>query len=76
MYKIECEVMAVAGAGTKTLKNIAEITGNKDEDGNTNRDLDQDSKPGNLTDDQIKNYGTSSKEDDDDFEDFKIVTKG
>ena len=73
--QIECEVMAVAGAGTKTLKNIAEITGNKDEDGNTNRDLDQDSKPGNLTDDQIKNYGTTSKEDDDDFEDLKLLPK-
>lgn len=73
--QIECEVMAVAGASTKTLKNIAEITGNKDEDGNTNRDLDDDSTPDNLTDDQIKNYGTSSKEDDDDFEDLKLLPK-
>ena len=67
--------MAVAGASTKTLKNIAEITGNKDEDGNTNRDLDRDSTPDSLTDDQIKNYGNTSKEDDDDFEDLKLLPK-
>ena len=73
--QIECEVIAVAGSSIKNLKNIAEITGNKDEDGNTNRDMDRDSTPDNLTDDQINNYGNTSKEDDDDFEDLKLLPK-
>lgn len=71
--QIECEVIANAGAITKNLKNIAEITGNKDEKGNTDRNIDNDSTPGSLTDNQIKNYGTTSKEDDDDFEDLKLL---
>ena len=74
--KIECEVIATASASTKNLKNIAEITAHKDENGNTNREnLDDDSQPGSLTDDQIDNYGTTSKQDDDDFEDLKLLPK-
>ena len=74
--QIECEVIATAGATTKNLKNIAEITEHKDEEGNINKeDLDRDSQPGSLTSDQINNYGTTSKQDDDDFEDLKLLPK-
>ena len=37
--------------------------------------MDRDSTPDNLTDDQINNYGNTSKEDDDDFEDLKLLPK-
>ena len=73
--QIECEVVAVAGSSTKNLKNIAEITANKDKDGNTNVDLDRDSKPNSLTQEDIDKYGTTSKQDDDDFEQLILQPK-
>lgn len=69
--QIECEVIATPGATTKNMKNVAEITGHKDENGNTGTNLtDRDSTPGSLTDNQINNYGEqpNNYQDDDDFE--------
>ena len=71
--QIECEVIATS-AVAKHLKNVAEIS--KEE--NTENLKDRDSTPGNLKEDQIKNYnpGTSTKgkgyEDDDDYEDLLL----
>ena len=63
--QIECEVTAESPAiGKTTLKNIAEITG-------ANGGKDVDSTPDNVNKD---NYGSTSQEDDDDFED--LVLKG
>ena len=71
--QIECEVTATS-AVAKHLKNVAEIS--KEE--NAENLKDRDSTPGNLTENQIKNYnpGTSTKgkgyEDDDDYEDLLL----
>ena len=71
--QIECEVIATS-AVAKHLKNVAEIS--KEE--NAENLKDRDSTPGNLTENQIKNYnpGTSTKgkgyEDDDDYEDLLL----
>ena len=71
--QIECEVIANS-AVAKHLKNVAEIS--KEE--NAENLKDRDSTPGNLKEDQIKNYnpGTSTKgkgyEDDDDYEDLLL----
>ena len=67
--EIECEVIATIGTENKTLKNIAEITMHKDEDGNTTV-TDRDSQPNNV---DKNNYGTTSQEDDDDFEDLVVL---
>ena len=67
--EIECEVIATIGTENKTLKNIAEITMHKDKDGNTEAE-DRDSKPNNV---DKNNYGTTSQEDDDDFEDLVVL---
>ena len=72
--EIECKVVATTISGNN-LKNIAEITGSK----NDLNIPDKDSKVNNLTDDQKNTYnpGTSEKgkgyEDDDDYEDLKLV---
>ena len=71
--QIECDVIATS-AVAKHLKNVAEIS--KEE--NAENLKDRDSTPGNLTENQIKNYnpGTSTKgkgyEDDDDYEDLLL----
>ena len=73
---IACEVTATAGDTSKILKNVAEITGQKDKNGNTK---DVDSTPNNLTTAQKQNYnpGTSTRgwgyEDDDDYEDVILL---
>jgi len=74
--QIECEVIATPEATTKHLKNIAEITAHKDINGNTGNNLtDRDSRPNSLTSDDINNYGTTSKQDDDDFEQLILQPK-
>ncbi len=66
--QIECEVTAsVTGNDTK-LKNIAEITGATDSDGEDMTD--RDSTPNNV---DKNNYGDKSQEDDDDFEDLIML---
>jgi len=71
--QVECEVVANS-VSAKHLKNVAEIS--KEE--NAENLKDRDSTPGNLTENQIKNYnpGTSTKgkgyEDDDDYEDLLL----
>ena len=66
--QIECEVTADVATDNKTLKNIAEITGHRDENGNTAvNDTDRDSQPGNV---DLDRYGNTSQQDDDDFEDL------
>lgn len=67
--EIECEVTAVVESKNQNLKNIAEITMHKDEDGNTTV-TDRDSQPNNV---DKNNYGTTSQEDDDDFEDLVVL---
>ena len=67
--EIECEVIATAGTENKTLKNIAEITAHKDKDGNTTV-IDRDSQPDNV---RINDYGNTSQQDDDDFEDLTLL---
>lgn len=67
--EIECEVTAVVESKNQNLKNIAEITMHKDKDGNTEAE-DRDSKPNNV---DKNNYGTTSQEDDDDFEDLVVL---
>ena len=67
--EIECEVTAVVESKNQNLKNIAEITMHKDEDGNTTV-TDRDSQPNNV---DKNNYGTTSQEDDDDFEDLIML---
>ena len=69
--EIECKVVAPAQSTDQKLKNIAEITGHKDKDGNESI-IDRDSQPDNV---KIDNYGTTSQEDDDDFEDLIMFGK-
>ncbi len=77
--QIECEVIAVDSGTDKILKNVAEITECKDENGNTITD--RDSVPADLTEDQKKNYNPGTSErgwgyyDDDDYEDLKMPAK-
>ena len=69
--QIECEVTAVVSDEDTKLKNIAEITGATDIDGNIIPDdlIDRDSTPDNV---DVPGYGNESQEDDDDFEDLII----
>lgn len=67
--QIECEVAPTATK--ETLKNIAEITAHKDVHGNT-AVVDRDSQPDSLTENQKNNYGETSKQDDDDFENLTL----
>ena len=62
--EVECKVVATVQSTDQSLKNIAEITANKDKDGNET-EIDRDSQPNNVN---TNNYGTTSQEDDDDFE--------
>ena len=62
--QIECEVIAEAQEQDKIFKNVAEITAHKDKNGNTDV-IDRDSTPNNVS---PSIYGTTSQEDDDDFE--------
>lgn len=70
--QIECKVVATITDKDQTFKNIAEITGHKDIDGNTGN-IDRDSKPGNVTTNP-NNYNPKNptkgmgEEDDDDFD--------
>ena len=72
--EIECVVSANVTEVTQRFKNVAEITGDADE--NKNEITDRDSTPENLTDLQKNNYnpGTSEQgwgyEDDDDYEEL------
>lgn len=66
--EIECEVTATVQTNDTLLKNVAEITKQTDADGNTVKD--RDSIPDNVNKD---NYGTTSQEDDDDFEQLIIL---
>lgn len=66
--QVECEVTAHVGQDDINLKNIAEITGATDSEGNDMTD--RDSTPDNVDKD---NYGNTSQEDDDDFEDLVIL---
>ena len=74
--QIECEVVANRGTANISLKNVAEITGDLDE--NKNEVDDRDSTPENLTEEQKNNYnpGTSEQgwgyEDDDDYEELVL----
>ena len=63
--EIECEVTMTAGNENIVLKNIAEITS----DSNIYQEKDRDSEPGNV---DLSTYGTTSQEDDDDFEQLVI----
>ncbi|MCI9177405.1 MAG: Cys-Gln thioester bond-forming surface protein [Clostridia bacterium] len=67
--QIECEVTAAVTDKDQSLKNIAEITKNRDEDGNPVED--RDSTPNNV---DKNNYGETNQEDDDDFE--NLILKG
>ena len=69
--QIECEVIATVSSKDNVLKNIAEITKHADKDGNETV-KDEDSTPDNVKRD---NYGTTSQEDDDDFEQLIIPGK-
>ena len=77
--EIECIVNANASEYTQSLKNIAEITDDADE--NKNPITDRDSIPENLSEDEKKDYnpGESTKgwgyEDDDDYEELIIPGK-
>lgn len=66
--QIECEVTAKVSNDDIKLKNIAEITGATNSDGEDM--LDRDSTPDNVN---VPDYGTTSQEDDDDFEDLIIL---
>lgn len=72
--EIECEVTASAGVSEKELKNIAAITGYADKNGNA-INTDRDSQPNKFTQTELDNYGTTSKQDDDDFERLKLLPK-
>ncbi len=63
--EIECKVTMTAGNENIILKNIAEIIS----DSNIYNEKDRDSEPDNV---DIPNYGTTSQEDDDDFEQLVI----
>ena len=69
--QIECEVTATVQSKDTILKNIAEITAHSDESGNT-QVIDRDSTPNNV---DSSKYGTTSQEDDDDFEQLIIIGK-
>ena len=69
--EVECKVVAPTQSTDQRLKNIAEITAHKDKDGNETV-IDRDSQPNNVNKD---NYGTTSQEDDDDFEDLIMFGK-
>ena len=69
--QIECEVIATISSKDNVLKNIAEITKHADKDGNETV-KDEDSTPDNVKRDD---YGTTSQEDDDDFEQLIIPGK-
>ncbi len=64
--QIECEVVAKVSSADTKLKNVAEITGAT----NTEGEIDRDSTPNNV---RVQGYGTTSQEDDDDFEDLIIL---
>ena len=66
--QIECEVTARTSEDDINLKNVAEITGATDSEGNNMTD--RDSTPGNV---DVPGYGEESQEDDDDFEDLVIL---
>ncbi len=68
--QIECEVTARVKDTDTSLKNIAEITGATNSDGEDMTD--RDSTPDNVN---VPGYGDSSQEDDDDFEDLVIPGK-
>ena len=68
--QIECEVIAKVTQTDTKLKNIAEITGATDSEGE--EVTDRDSTPNNVDRDE---YGNQSQEDDDDFEDLVILGK-
>ncbi len=68
--QIECEVIATVQNKDNILKNIAEITKQTDKDGNEIKDRDSD--PNNVDKDK---YGTTSQEDDDDFEQLVLSGK-
>ena len=74
--QIECVVTKEVSQNDVSLKNIAEIT--KDADENKNEITDRDSVPGNLTTDQKNNYNPGSSEqgwgyeDDDDYEELVL----
>ena len=69
--EIECKVVATVQSTDQKLKNIAEITAHKDKDGNETV-TDRDSQPNNVN---TNNYGTTSQEDDDDFENLIMFGK-
>ena len=77
--QIECEVVAIDTGADQILKNVAEITECKDENGKAVTD--RDSVPADLTEDQKQNYNPGESEkgwgyyDDDDYEDLKISAK-
>ncbi len=66
--QVECEVIAKVG-DNDSLKNIAEITKHSDSKGNESI-VDRDSTPHNV---DKENYGNTSQEDDDDFEQLVIL---
>ena len=66
--QIECEVVARVTEEDTELKNVAEITGATDSEGEDMTD--RDSTPDNV---DVPGYGDSSQEDDDDFEDLVIL---
>ncbi len=66
--QIECEVTASVTESNINLKNIAEITGATNDEGLPDRD----STPDNV---RVDGYGTTSQEDDDDFEDLVMLGK-
>ena len=68
--QIECIVDVSSSSEDINLKNIAEITGATDEDGNDMTDID--STPDNV---DVPGYGDESQEDDDDFEDLVVLGK-
>ena len=68
--QIECEVIAKVTSKDVELKNIAEITGATDSEGISKTD--RDSTPDNVKTDE---YGQTSQEDDDDFENLIILGK-
>ena len=64
--QIECKVVAVATNADQTLKNIAEITADSDDD--------RDSTPNSLERDGLPSFNPSEfVEDDDDYEDLKLL---
>ena len=70
--QIECEVTAGVTENDTKLKNVAEITGATDSEGEDMTD--RDSTPDNV-EPYVPTYGDTSKEDDDDFEDLIILGK-